>query len=85
MVRGLGTGASMAKPSGSGAIWGGGGVGGAFAPLNLLRMGFTRHFKCRSARTMLCPHPSDGVLVSCAVSANEFRDVLMGDIAAEKG
>ena len=51
----------------------------------LLRMGFTGHFKCRSARTMLCTHPSDGVLVSCAVSANEFRDVFMGNIAAEKG
>ena len=33
VVRGLGTGASMAKPSGSGAMWGAGGAGGAFAPL----------------------------------------------------
>ena len=30
MVCGPVTGASMAKPSGSGAIWGAGGVGGAF-------------------------------------------------------
>ena len=51
----------------------------------LLRMGFTGHFKSRSAHTMLCPHPRDGVLVSCAVRANEFRDVFVGDVAAEKG
>ena len=52
---------------------------------SLLRMGFTGHFKCRSARTMFCAHLSDGVLVGCAVSANEFRDVFMGDVTAEKG
>ena len=50
-----------------------------------LGWGFTGHFKCRSARTMLCAHLSDGVLVSCAVSANEFRDVFMGNVTAEKG
>ena len=48
-------------------------------------MRFTWHFKCRSAHTMLCPHPIDGVLVSCAVRANEFRNVFVGNVAAEEG
>ena len=48
-------------------------------------MGFAWHFKCRSAHAMLCPHPIDGVLVSCDVGADEFRGVFVGDVAAEEG
>ena len=51
----------------------------------LLRMGCAGHFKCCSARTMLCAHLSDGALVRSALGANEFRDLFMGDVTAEKG
>ena len=51
----------------------------------LLRMGCAGHFKCRSARPMFCAHLIDGALVRSALSPNEFRDLFMGDVTAEKG
>ena len=33
---------------------------------------------------MFCAHLIDGALVRSALSANEFRDLFMGDVTAEK-